>query len=164
MKIIANYTRNLIDDKGNIEITFTVDNWAFKRNVNDLTKQPYSLEIKAPKSKRSIQQNKYFWRIIDILERELNIDGLDIYAYLIEKTNAEYDDIVAKEDPKVIERMRMVHRAVRVIRPAEHKGFVIVRVYYGSSRFNTKQMSQLIELVKDYAVNSGVEIDYYEDY
>ena len=162
MKIIANYTRKLIDDKGNIEITFTVDNWAFKRSVNDLTKQPYSLEIKVPKSKRSIDQNRLLWDIIGQISKELDINDLDIYAYLIEKTNAKYDEVVVKYE--AIERLRSIFRAVKVIGPTKEHGetFVKARTYYGSSNFNTKEMTELINHALDYAEQSGVDTELYE--
>lgn len=162
MKIIANYTRKLIDDNGNVEITFTVDNWAFKRNVNDLTKQPYSLDIKVPKSKRSLDQNRLLWEIIGQISKELNIDDLDIYAYLIEKTNAKYDEIIVKAE--AIERLRTMYRAVKVIRPTKEHGesFVVARIYYGSSQFNTKEMTDLINHALDYANESGIVTELYE--
>ena len=161
MKIIANYTRKLIDDNGNVEITFTVDNWAFKRSVNELMKQPYAIEIKAPKSKRSLDQNRLLWEIIGQISKELNIDDLDIYSYLIEKNNAIYVEVAVKKDK--IESLRGMFRAVRVIRPTKENGedFVIARLYSGSSQFNTKEMSELINYALDYASESGLDTAYY---
>ena len=36
------------------------------------------------------------------------------------------------------------------------------KVYYGSSKLNTKEMSLMIEITKDMAVESGVDVSVYE--
>ena len=162
MKIIANYTRKLIDDKGNIEITFTVDNWAFKRNVNDLTKQPYSLEIKVPKSKRSIDQNRLLWEIIGQISKAINIDDMDIYCQLIEMAGAKYDYLMVL--PEAVDRLKKAYRAVKVLKDIEHNGklFKAVKAFYGSSTMNTQEMTELINITLDYAAQSGIDISFYE--
>lgn len=162
MKIIANYTRKLVDDNGNIEITFTVDNWAFKRSINDLTKQPYSLEIKVPKSKRSIDQNRLFWEIVGQISKATNIDDMDIYCQIIEMAGAKYDYLMVL--PEAVERLNKAYRAVRVLKDIEHNGkmFKAVKAFYGSSAMNTQEMSELINHALDYAEQSGVDTELYE--
>ena len=92
MKIIANYTRKLVDDKRQyLKLHSQLIIGRLKRNVNDLTKQPYSLEIKVPKSKRSIDQNRLFWEIVGQISKATNIDDMDIYCQIIEMAGAKYD-------------------------------------------------------------------------
>jgi len=162
MKIIANYTRKLIDDNGNVEITFTVDNWAFKRIVNDLMKQPYILDISAPKNSRSINQNNYLWENITKISRELNIDKIDLYCQLLEMAGIKA--IVMTVPKETVERLKDYFRVVKPT-PSQverNDGQIEVLVYEGSSKFNTKEMSELIDRVKDYAAESGIYIDDYE--
>lgn len=161
MKIIANYTRKLIDDKGNIEITFTVDNWAFKRTIQDLTKQPYSLDIKVPKSKRSLEQNRFLWEIIGQISKELNIDDWDIYCQLIEMAGAKYDYLMIEEQS--LESISKAFRAIKIIKDVEHNGktFKAVKAFSGSSTMNVAEMKQLIDITLDYAEQSGIDTAYY---
>ena len=60
-KIVANYLRKAINEDGNLEVTFEVSNYHYKRYCQDLQKKPYTLEIAEVKNKRSINQNNYLW-------------------------------------------------------------------------------------------------------
>ena len=163
MKIIANYTRKLVDDNGNVEATFTIDNWMFKRNINELmVNQPYTIEIKTPKSKRSLDQNNLLWELIGKIAKVTNIDDMDIYCQLIEMAGAKYDYLMVL--PEAVDRLKKAYRAVKVLKDIEHNGkmFKAVKAFYGSSTMNTQEMTELINITLDYAEQSGIDTSFYE--
>ena len=53
-KIVANYLRKAINEDGNLEVTFEVSNYHYKRYCQDLQKKPYTLEIAEVKNKRKM--------------------------------------------------------------------------------------------------------------
>lgn len=149
-----------------MEITFKVDKHSYNwiSACKSLETQPYALEITKPRNKRSTDQNALLWKIIhDIAEQE---DGhlandWDTYCALLELADAKHTDLVAPAEAE--EEFRKVQglRAVKVLRPAQQEGYLIYRLYPGSSTFNTKEMTKLIDVALDYAAKIGLDTAYY---
>lgn len=165
-KIIASLERRALTEDGDMEITFKVNKHSYNwiTACRELKTQPYAIEISKPRSKRSNDQNALLWKIIhDIAEHE---DGhlandWDTYCALLESADAKHTDIVAPTEAE--EEFRKVQglRAVKVLRPAQQDGYLIYRLYPGSSTFNTKEMTNLIEVALDYASQIGLDTSYY---
>ena len=128
----------------------------------------YEVDIKEYKSKRSLEQNRYLWKLItEIAKVEnggiTNQDNItETYTNLLEKANAKFEFILCP--PDAIKEFKKRFRAIRI------NGTVIIKtveytqlqVFYGSSTMNTKEMSQLIDCVLDYAYEVGVhDVDNY---
>lgn len=169
-KIIATLSRFLMDEDGNMEVVFKIDKscWNYKNAIKALEKIAYALEISKPRSKRSLEQNALLWAVIsEIAEKQDGhlADDWDVYCALLEKANAKYTDIIAPVEAE--EDMRKIKglRGVRIMRSLEQDGreFYVYRLYPGSSTFNVKEMSQLIDVALDYAVQLGIDITYYND-
>jgi len=73
----------------------------------DMTKL-YSIEIKEPKSKRSLQQNKMLWELIHKIAKEQNQDDMEVYCTLLERADAKSDYILAR--PETEEGLRKTFR------------------------------------------------------
>ena len=58
----------------------------------------YSMEIKEPKSKRTLQQNKYMWALIREIAKKQYQDEMEIYISALEEANAKYTYIMGLED------------------------------------------------------------------
>ena len=143
-------------------ITFEIDRMA---DVNDITKleQNERLKLKITKqgSNRTYLQNNLMWAIIAEIDAKENgipsEDGRwDIYTLGIESMGIEYEDyLIPKEALKAIKKG---YRATRVI--AEYTEQYQVRCFIGSSRFNKKQMGELIDYFLRYA--EELEIPLYD--
>lgn len=128
----------------------------------------YEVDIKEYKSKRTLQQNSYLWALITEITKAQNggIANQDsittTYCNLLEKANAKFEFILCS--PDAISEFKKRFRAIRingtvVIKTVE---YTQLQVFYGSSTMNTKEMSQLIDCVLDYAYEVGIEdIDNY---
>ena len=81
MKLLARYHHRVINpDTGNLEITFAISDYNSKANTEELEKELYSLEIKKPRSKRSLNQNAYLWSLIHELALKMDEDDLDVFS------------------------------------------------------------------------------------
>ncbi len=110
----------------------------------DMTKT-YLCEVKEPKSKRSLQQNKMLWQLIHMIAKETFQDDMEIYCAILERADALSDYIITAYDME--DYLRKSFRGVRFIRKQEVNGKEcnIYKVYIGSSKMNTKEMTELID-------------------
>lgn len=139
------------------------------KDVNDLIKLDfkldYNIDIKKGGS-RSILQNNLMWAIItDICKvmygRITEENRWEVYTYGIEQAGVEYEDYEVKRE--AIKIMQRGCRASRIIE--EYEDTVIIRCFTGSSRFNKKEMGELIDWFLDYAAKSNIPIiDYRTQY
>ena len=74
----------------------------------------YSIEIKEPKSKRSIQQNKLLWELIHLIAKKQGQDDMEVYCELLERADAKSDYVLAR--PETEDALRKTFRGVKFIR------------------------------------------------
>lgn len=163
-KLIATkiYTNNLPDNK--IAVSFIAkDNYAVNLFVNELQNHDLiELTAKPHKESRSVLQNKMLWGIIGKISEVLNGESshdstMKIYAELLVKANVKYEFMLVMEKAKHIldNNFRAVidmHQS-REVNGVELKMY---KVFIGSSKFNTKEMTELIDLALLYATEVGV--------
>lgn len=106
----------------------------------------YSCEVKEPKSKRSLQQNKMLWELIHLIAKKQYQDDMEVYCTLLERADAKSDYILAR--PETEEGLRKTFRGVKFIRQQQvgNTLFNIYKVYLGSSKMTTKEMTELLEI------------------
>lgn len=117
----------------------------------------YLVEVKEPKSKRSIEQNKMLWQLIHTIAKETHQDDMDVYCACLERADAKSDYIITAYDME--DDLRKCFRGVRFIRKANVNGKEcnIYKVYIGSSKMNTKEMTELIEITMQIASEFGID-------
>lgn len=161
MILSGKYDRTLTDKSQSI-ISFVVPTYQSDLKLD--SEKIYKIEITEMKSKRSLWQNKYCWAIIDKIAKHEGMDDLDVYCQIIElaKIRTEFIETI----PEAIERLQRAFRVVRVLEERlSLKGVktVIAKCYYGSSTFDTKEMSDFIERLLDYASRIGIDVSEYND-
>ena len=114
----------------------------------------YDLEIKEHRKKRSLDANAYAWVLIGKLAEALRLTPLEIYRQAILNVGGNYEVIPIKGE--AVAHFKKVWEAQGLGWPCEDMGksklpgYRNLRCYYGSSTYDTKQMSQLIDnLVQD---------------
>ncbi len=169
-KIVAEFTKRATLEDGSMEITFKVNDWNYKNYCNQLEHKQYAIELSEVKNKRTLQQNKYLWALIhEIAEKEDGHlkDEMETYCALLERAKAKYTYISIIEDAIDTFRTSVGVRALHVVRrrKSDKTGKIIAdcKVYIGSSKFNTKEMNQLIDTTIDYAEQIGIDTCFYKD-
>lgn len=124
----------------------------------DLSKM-YDIEIKEHKSKRSLEANRMLWGILQKIKEETDNDLMDLYIEVLEKADAKYDFLMVL--PETVEELKKVFRAVKILEYREYNGkqMAVIKAYIGSSKFNTKEMSILIDKAMQVASENGIAID-----
>ena len=127
----------------------------------DNTKQ-YVITVKEPKSKRSLEQNKLLWSLIHRVAKETYQDDMDVYCAVLERADALSDYVITAVD--MADDLRKSFRGVKFIRMQEVNGkdCFVYKVYLGSSKMNTSEMNELIEITMQ--VCSELNIDTREEW
>lgn len=133
-------------------------NLAFEEIKNEkqieVTFRPY-------KSKRSLEQNRMLWALLGKIAlttqgTDRKSDTMEIYAQMLEETNVKPTYIMALEETKGA--LEQVFRVVIECGEREVKGktLKVYRCYEGSSKYNTEEMSRLIDCALDRCYQLGI--------
>ncbi len=114
----------------------------------------YDLEIKEHRKKRSLDANAYCWTLINKLADAMRLPPVEVYRQAIQNVGGNYEVIPIKEE--AAEHFRQVWQTQGLgwlcvdMGKSKLDGYRNLRAYYGSSTYDTRQMSQLIDnLVQD---------------
>ena len=118
-------------------------------SIEELKEDKLSIEIKKYKNKRSLDANAYMWVLISKLEEKLNISKDIIYKDAIRNIGV-YEVIPVKNE--AVERFIEAWTKnglgwVCETTKSKLEGYTNILAYYGSSTYNTAEMSRLIDFV-----------------
>lgn len=154
--------------EGDMELLITVD----KRSAPEVEKAYEQLkdkllvvEIKQYRPKRSLDANAYAWVVMDKIAEELSTDEqtvskVDVYRDMI-RNNAGAFEVLPMPD-KAVNRFVETWQAnglgwqCDTVESAVD-GYTNVVAYYGSSAYDTKEMSRLIDAIVAEAKGLGIE-------
>ena len=119
----------------------------------------YQVEIKEYKHKRSIEQNKKMWALIHEIARATGDDDMQVYCGILEKADVKSDYVITAMNME--EALRKSFRAVKFIRMQEVNGkdCYVYKVYLGSSKMNTAEMSELLDITLNICGELGIETE-----
>lgn len=167
MKLVGNYSRSGKSESFETEITLTIRD-SYKHLIQDLNKDElYSIVITKARDKRTEQQNKYMWALIGEIDKarngERSNDDYDIYLEALVRAGAKFTHLLV--EPQAVPMLRERFRAIQLARRIQvaEKIFCDYKCYDGSSKFDTKEMHDLIETILDMASECGLDIVYWKD-
>ena len=153
----------ILRDKSESVVSFIVPAYQANELAElDKTKE-YKITVNELKLKRSEYQNKYLWMLIDKIAKHEGMTSLDVYTQIIRMANIKTEFIQAL--PEALDKLRKVFRVVvEVERRTSPKGVetALVQCYYGTSVFDTNEMSEFIDRMLDYAARCEVDLGEYE--
>lgn len=107
-----------------------------------------SIKISKYRKKRSLDSNSYFWVLCGKLASKLQQDKITVYRQLIKNIGDNYEIIPIRNDAKDTFVRNWENRGLgwicETLGDSKIKGYTNLCVYYGSSTYNSKQMSDLI--------------------
>ena len=117
----------------------------------------YICDIKEPKSKRSLEQNKLLWSLIHRIAKETYQDDMTVYCTVLERADALSDYVITAGDMETT--LRKSFRGVKFIRMQEVNGkdCYVYKVYLGSSKMNTSEMTELIEITMQVCAELNID-------
>ena len=145
---------------GQFQITFTVNEPSAINEVNFI-QSCEKLSIKATKhrEKRSLDANAYAWVLMDKLAEKLGESKIDIYREYVKHIGGNSEIVCVKNS--AVERLKDGWGKngigwVTDTLPSKIKGCTCIILYYGSSTYDTAQMSRLLDLIIQDCKEQGI--------
>ena len=143
-KPVVTYNR---DETANISFVINKNNLDA---IDSIKTDKLLLVIKENRQKRSLSQNAYMWVLLNQLAEKLGDKAENIYRHFVEDYGVR--DYLLVQDKAVEELQNRWEKKgmgwfVKVMRKGKVEGTTTVIVYYGSSSYNSKEMTRLIDAV-----------------
>lgn len=143
---------------GQFNITFSINEPSAVNEVESLQKCE-KLNIKAVKhrQKRSLDANAYSWCLMQKLAEAVHSDKWSVYLEMLKKYSRAFTHIIVKKE--AVKEMTETFRTcvdlgeITVNGQTGHQ----LQVYFGSSSFDTKEMSVFIEGIVSECKELGIE-------
>ena len=170
MKMTAKFDRLSFTDNKAIISFVTADKFNAGQVAETMHKtaqgedMPLTLEIRPYKSKRSIEQNRLMWEMLTLLSEKVNNKKdselvWNTYCEMLLRfgQKAEY----LQGLPSAMEMLKRQFRAVRMVekRAVNGKELHIYQCFEGSSKFNTKEMTEFINSIQEELRELGVDYE-----
>ena len=141
----------------NITVTVRSD---FRQSFDELKDAPVEVEIKKARKHRSLDANAYCWKLIDLIAAKTGERKSDIYRAAIRDIGGVSDQVMCKVPAletfiRSWEKQGMGNQAI-VLDVEEETGWAMVTIYYGSSTYDSGQMSALIDSLIQEAEQQGI--------
>lgn len=164
-KFIADSMYRMTDVDDNAVISFVVrgmDKRAALMAFDEVNKGlKIEIDVKPYRGKRSIEQNKLLWALLGKMAMAMSgnrrkVSSEECYCIMLEEANVAYDYLLALPETEPI--LKKTFRVIRKIGEREVNGKIlnVYQYFIGSSKYTTKEMTELIEAVLDKLAELGV--------
>jgi hypothetical protein len=155
----------LSDRDNNLQLLVKIakeSNFAARYIADEIKDGEYTLTVDKRKKGRSLDQNALLWALLEKLALHVNggrtggVTAWELYIDLLEKYGAKYEYIMCL--PDALEGMKKIYRTIKEVERRDYNGkeMAVCKCYYGSSTFDTAEMTLLIEGVIDELAMLGV--------
>lgn len=127
--------------------------WVYQFKPGDYT-------ITKTRIRRSLDANRYLWVLVGKIAAMVGIPSDDVYRNAI-RESGEYTPLPIRADAvEEFSRIWSAHGVgwfIDILDDSKLPGYKLIRAYHGSSTYDTKQMSRLIDQVVQDAKHLGIE-------
>lgn len=153
--------------EGKPQVTFELERYLDINKIYEIKEDDLlNINISKAKKSRTLDQNNLLWAIISDIDKKINgipseISRWDLYIQGIEEAGVEFEDVLIPK--KSLKIFKQAFRAYKILDEKEDK--ILLRCFLGSSKFDTKQMSNLIDYFLKKASELGVTtVDYKQEF
>ncbi len=138
----------------------TRDRAAAAKLSGQMEGKKWSVEVKERRGKRSLDANAYCWVLLDKLSIALGRSKTELYRQYVKDIGGNCETVCVVD--KSVDKLRQgwEHNGLgwpTETMPSKLPGCTVVLLYYGSSTYDTAQMSRLISLIIEDCKAQGIE-------
>ena len=129
---------------GKWEITFTTEE-NITGYIDKIKDKLLRITVKQYREKRSIDSNAYAWVLMQKIAEAVQSDKWSVYLEMLAKYSRAFTHVIVR--PDVVPRFEAEWRTVRNLGEISVNGQtgIQLQLYFGSSTFDTKEMSVFID-------------------
>lgn len=162
MELTGKITDFGFDMHGKARITLVLNEKQTAMQAYDDLHEVEKLSVKIDKhrEKRSLNANNYAWELIGKIAENQGITKDEVYLHHIREVGVSRTIEISEKAAPTITHIWNTHGKgwiVEKLDDGEHPGYVSLCLYYGSSSYNTKQMSRLIDNIVQDCKALGIE-------
>lgn len=158
--MLTNKARWMQDSEG-VWLSFLVSRQDAAETLDGMQDgKTYSVTVKEHRERRSLDANAYFWSLAGKLAERLGIPKAEIYRRYVREIGGNSETVCVMEQAAKKLKSGWEHNGLGWITeefPSKIKGCVNVTLYYGSSTYDTAQMSRLIDMCVEDCKERGIE-------
>ena len=132
--------------------------------VNEAQSPLYTLEIKPKSNRRSRNANSYLWELCSQMSEALSRNGAfvtkeDIYRqHIRDAGKSELVEVIADAADRLMQAWsgNGIGWFAERLDASDREGYCIVCLYYGSSSYDTREMSRLLDSIVQDAKSIGI--------
>jgi hypothetical protein len=121
----------------------------------------YEADLKEHRQKRSLDSNAYAWTLMGKLAAKLNLPKEEVYRHFVKDVGDNYEILPIRNDAvdKWISNWQAkgIGWVCDILGESKLDGYTNIITYYGSSTYDSKQMSNLISLIVQECKLQGIE-------
>lgn len=165
MKLTGRITDASIDFvSGAPKVTLSInEKTAFLQGFDDLKDlEKISIELKPYRERRSLDANAYCWVLVDKIAERLNVPKEEVYREAIRNIGGNSEIVCVRRE--AVKKLRHCWERNGLgwqtdILYSKIEGCVNVILYYGSSVYDTAQMSRLLDNIIEDAKALGIQTE-----
>jgi hypothetical protein len=126
-------------------ITFSCDQESALSQIDKIREKPLDIKATRHRNKRSLDSNAYAWVLMQKIAEEIKSDKWAVYMDMLKQYSRAFTHIIVK--PNAVEAVQELYRTSVDLGEIEingQKGHQL-QVYFGSSSFDSKEMSVFLE-------------------
>jgi hypothetical protein len=159
MKAIFDRAKTIVEE-GTAYICLNIPYRDARKFVGEMKDKKYEVTIKEFREKRSLDANAYCWVLLDKLAEVLREPKEQIYRSYIREIGGNCEVVCVLNS--AVDRLRKGWERnglgwLTETEKSKIDGCTNVVLYYGSSTYDTKQMSRLIDLIIQDCKGCGIE-------
>jgi hypothetical protein len=130
--------------------------------VQSMKERLYDAELKEHRERRSLDANALFWKAASLIAEHIDSDKDSVYLKLLSRYGV-FTHVIVKEEavPQFKHEYRLCEELGTVT--VNGKTGIQLRCYFGSSTYDTKQMSRLIDGALSELKEMGIDFVPYDD-
>ena len=138
------------------EVTFEI-NEDITASIDKIRDKLLNLTAKIHREKRSLDANAYAWVLMKKIAEAIHTDKWTVYLMMLERYSPVFTHIIVR--PEAVERVKGEWRTVKVLGPIQVNGSsgIQLQCYFGSSTFDSKEMSSFIDGIVSECKEMGIE-------
>ena len=121
----------------------------------------YEADLKEHRKKRSLDANSYAWVLLGKLANKVGLPKEEVYREFVKDVGNNYEILPIRNDAvdKWISNWQSkgIGWVCDILGESKLDGYTNVITYYGSSTYDSSQMSKLINLIVDECKTQGIE-------